>query len=167
MSGFVMDQPGTTISGPAAGRPLLLRPPFLFATAIAAGIVLHLAWPLSFVSRAVRWPIGVMLSMAGVALFVAAIRAFDAAGTPVPGNRSTTAIVRSGPYRFSRNPIYVAFALIHLGVAASFGSWWLLMTLTVSIGVIAISVIPREERYLEARFRSSYRAYKSSVRRWL
>jgi protein-S-isoprenylcysteine O-methyltransferase Ste14 len=162
-----MDQPGTTRGGPGAGRPLLLRPPFLVATAIAAGIVLHLAWPWSFMPHAVRWPIGVMVSMAGVALFVAAIRAFDAAGTPVPGNRPTTAVVRSGPYRFSRNPIYVAFALIHLGVAASFGSWWLLVTLAVSIGVIAACIVPREERYLEARFGSIYSAYKSSVRRWL
>jgi protein-S-isoprenylcysteine O-methyltransferase Ste14 len=162
-----MDQPGTTTGGPGTGRPLLLRPPLLFATAIAAGVLLHLAWPLSFMSRAVRWPIGVMLSMAGVVLFVAAVRAFDAAGTPVPSNRSTTAIVRSGPYRFSRNPIYVAFALIHLGVAASFGSWWLLVTLAVTIGVIANSVVRREERYLEARFGSIYGAYKSSVRRWL
>jgi protein-S-isoprenylcysteine O-methyltransferase Ste14 len=162
-----MDQPGTTTGGPGTGRPLLLRPPLLFATAMVAGTVLHLAWPLPFMSRTVRWPIGVMLSMAGVALFVAAIRAFDAAGTPVPGNRSTTAIVRRGPYRFSRNPIYVAFALTHLGVAASFGSWWLLVTLAVSIGVTAISVVPREERYLEARFGSIYSDYKSSVRRWL
>jgi protein-S-isoprenylcysteine O-methyltransferase Ste14 len=162
-----MNRPGTTTGGPGSGRPLLLRPPLLFATAIAAGIVLHLGWPWSFTSRAVRLPIGMMLSMAGVALFVAAIRAFDAAGTPVPGNRSTTAVVRNGPYRFSRNPIYVAFALMHLGVAVSFGSWWLLVTLGVSIGVIAISIVPREERYLEARFGSIYSAYKSSVRRWL
>ena len=162
-----MDQPPTTTGGPATARHLLLRPPLLFATAIATGVVLHLAWPLSFTSRAARWPIGVMLSMAGLALFVAAIREFDAAGTPVPGSRSTTAIVRTGPYRFSRNPIYVAFALIHLGIAASFGSWWLLVTLAVSISVIAISVVPCEERYLEARFGSTYSAYKSSVRRWL
>jgi protein-S-isoprenylcysteine O-methyltransferase Ste14 len=118
-------------------------------------------------SRAVRRPLGVVLSMAGVALFVAAIRAFRAAGTPVPGNRSTTAIVRSGPYRFSRNPIYIAFALIHLGVAVSLGGWWLLLTWAVSISWIATSVVPREERYLEARFGSTYSTYKSSVRRWL
>ena len=162
-----MDQPPTTTGGPATARPLLLRPPLLFAAAIATGVVLHLAWPLSFTSRAERWPIGVMLSTAGLALFVAAIREFDGAGTPVPGSRSTTAIVRTGPYRFSRNPIYVAFALIHLGVAASFGSWWLLVTWAVSISVIAVAVVPREERYLDARFGSTYGAYKSSVRRWL
>jgi protein-S-isoprenylcysteine O-methyltransferase Ste14 len=162
-----MNQPGTTTGGPATGRPLLVRPPLLFALAIATGIVLHLAWPLSFTSDAARWPIGGALSLAGIALFVAAIRAFNAAGTPVPGSRSTTAIVRNGPYRFSRNPIYVAFVLIHLGIAVSLGSWWLLVTMAVGISVIAFSVVPREERYLEARFGPTYSAYKSSVRRWL
>lgn len=162
-----MNRSGFTAGGPGTGRPLFLRPPFLFATAIGAGIVLHLAWPWPFMTNAVRWPLGVMLSIAGVSMFVAAIRAFGAAGTPVPGNRSPTTIVRSGPYRFSRNPIYVAFVLIHLGVAAWFGSWWLLVTLGASIGVIATSVVPREERFLEARFGSLYSAYKASVRRWL
>jgi protein-S-isoprenylcysteine O-methyltransferase Ste14 len=159
-----MDQPATPTAGPATARPLILRPPLLFAVAIATGVALQRAWPLAFTAR---WPIGATLSIAGIALFVAAIREFDAAGTPVPGNRSTTAIVRTGPYRFSRNPIYVAFVLIHLGIAASVGSWWLVMSLAVSISVIGICVVPREERYLEARFGSTYRDYKSSVRRWL
>jgi protein-S-isoprenylcysteine O-methyltransferase Ste14 len=162
-----MDQAETTTGGPGTGRPLLLRPPLLCAAAIVTGLVLDLVWPLSFMARPGRRPIGVVLSMAGIALFVAAIRAFTAAGTPVPGNRSTTAIVRSGPYRFSRNPIYLAFAVIQFGVAVAFGSWWLLLTLALSIGWIATSVVPREERYLEARFGSIYSAYKSSVRRWL
>jgi protein-S-isoprenylcysteine O-methyltransferase Ste14 len=153
--------------GPTTRRSLLRRPPLLFAAAIATGVVLHLAWPLSFTSRAALWPIGATVAAAGVALFVAAIREFAAAGTPVPGNQPTTGIVRSGPYRFSRNPIYVAFALIHLGIAVAVGSWWLLLTLAVSVSVIAMSVVPREERYLEARFGSTYSAYKSSVRRWL
>src|SRR5262245_18648406 len=111
--------PKTTTGGPAAGRPLLQRPPILFATAIASGVVLHLAWPLSFTASAARWPVGATLAIAGLALFVAAIRAFAVAGTPVPGSESTTAIVGSGPYRFSRNPIYVAFVLFHLGIAVS------------------------------------------------
>lgn len=162
-----MNELEPTTDGPGTGRPLLLRPPVLLGAAIVTGVVLHLVWPLSFTLRAARWPISVSLSIGGVALFVAAVRAFDAAHTPVPGRRPTTAIVRNGPYRFSRNPIYVAFALFHLGIAAAVGSWWLLATLVISVGVIAITVVPREERYLEARFGSTYSVYKSSVRRWL
>src|SRR5262245_36451967 len=137
-----MEKPGTATGGPATGRPLLLRPPLLFAAAIAAGVGLHLTWPLPF---GARWPFGAALWIAGLALLVAAVRAFSAAGTPVPGSQPTTTIVRRGPYRFSRNPIYVAFAVIHLGIAVSLGSWWLLATLAICISAIAISVVPREE----------------------
>ena len=52
-----------------------------------------------------------------VLLFASSVRQLWAAGTPVPGNKPTTVIVRSGPYRFSRNPIYLAFSLLHLGIA--------------------------------------------------
>jgi protein-S-isoprenylcysteine O-methyltransferase Ste14 len=157
----------TTNGGPAAGRPALLRPPIVFAAAIAAGVVFHLAWPLVFTSRAARWPIGVALSVAGAVLFVSAIRELRGAGTPVPGHLPPRVIVRGGPYRFSRNPIYLSFALTHLGIAVWVGSWWLLATFLASIALIAIAVVPREERYLEERFGSSYGAYKSAVRRWL
>jgi protein-S-isoprenylcysteine O-methyltransferase Ste14 len=157
----------TTAGGPAVGQPTILRPPIVFAAAIGTGVVLHLAWPLSFTSRAGRWPIGVALSLAGLALFVSAIRELRAAGTPVPGNRTTTVIVRSGAYRISRNPIYLSFALIQLGIAVWSGSWWLLAASVASIAFIALTVVPREERYLDARFGSAYADYKSAVRRWL
>ena len=155
------------VTGPATGRRAVLRPPIVVAAAIGAGVVLQLTWPLSFTSRAAREPIGLLLSTAGLALFAAAIREFRAAGTPVPGTRATTMIVRSGPYRFSRHPIYLSFALLHLGVAAWFGSWWLLLTFVVSSTWIAVAIVPREERYLETHFGSTYAAYQSSVRRWL
>jgi protein-S-isoprenylcysteine O-methyltransferase Ste14 len=105
--------------------------------------------------------------LAAVALFLAAVRSMRAAGTPVPGDRPTTAIVRSGPYRFSRNPIYLAFSLLHLGVALWFNSLWLLVTLVPAVALMTFVVIPREERYLEARFPAEYLPYRAAVRRWL
>jgi len=98
---------------------------------------------------------------------VSAVRTFKAAGTPVPGNQPTTAIVRRGPYRFSRNPIYLAFSLLQLGIALWVNSVWLVITLLVAVAVMSLVVIPKEERYLEARFPSEYPPYKASVRRWL
>lgn len=100
-------------------------------------------------------------------LFVWAVRALRSAGTPVPGNRPTTTIVRAGPYGFSRNPIYVAFTLLQLGLAAWLNSVGLLLTLVPALALTALVVIPREERYLEARFASEYVSYKRAVRRWL
>jgi protein-S-isoprenylcysteine O-methyltransferase Ste14 len=102
-----------------------------------------------------------------VGLFVFAVRTFRAAGTPVPGNRPTTTIVRTGPSRFTRNPIYLAFSLLQLGIALWVNSLWLVLTLFAAVAVMSLVVIPREERYLEGRFTSEYSQYKAAVRRWL
>ena len=75
--------------------------------------------------------------------------------------------MRTGPYRFSRNPIYLAFSLLQLGIALWVNSLWLVLALLASVAVMSLVVIPREERYLEARFPSEYPSYKAAVRRWL
>jgi len=85
----------------------------------------------------------------------------------VPGNQPATAIVRTGPYRFSRNPIYLAFFALHLGLAISVNSLWLVATLVATVAILALVVVPREERYLTERFDREYLDYKASVRRWL
>jgi protein-S-isoprenylcysteine O-methyltransferase Ste14 len=119
----------------------------------------------------VRHPVGALIGagviLMAVGLFISAISTFRAAATPVPGNRPTTTIVRTGPYRFSRNPIYLAFSALQVGFALCVGSLWLLITLVPAWALMSFWVIPREERYLEARFSSEYLSYKSSVRRWL
>jgi protein-S-isoprenylcysteine O-methyltransferase Ste14 len=60
--------------------------------------------------------------------------------------------ILTGPYRVSRNPIYLAFSLLHLGIALWLGSWWLLATLVAGLSFVAAVIVPREERYLEERF---------------
>jgi protein-S-isoprenylcysteine O-methyltransferase Ste14 len=144
-----------------------VRPPFVYLGSIALGLVFHLVWPTRLVPPSVSTPIGVPVTLLAIALFISAVRAFRAAGTPVPGNRPTTAIVRTGPYRFSRNPIYLAFSLFQLGLSFWINSLALLITLVPAAALMWLVVIPREERYLEARFPSEYLAYKASVRRWL
>jgi protein-S-isoprenylcysteine O-methyltransferase Ste14 len=144
----------------------LARPPVIYLGSIALGVVIHFVWPVPLVPSAVSMPAGVIGALAAVALFVYAVRTFKAAGTPVPGNLPTTMIVRSGPYRFSRNPIYLAFSLFQLAIAVWVNSLWLVVTLLAAVAVMSLVVIPREERYLEARFPSEYSPYKASVRRW-
>jgi protein-S-isoprenylcysteine O-methyltransferase Ste14 len=75
--------------------------------------------------------------------------------------------VRTGPFRFSRNPIYLAFSLLQLGLAFWINSVGLLITLVPAVALMSLVVIPREETYLTARFPSEYVPYKASVRRWL
>ena len=145
----------------------IVRPPLVYLGAITLGLLLRFAWPVRLVSRAVGVPLGGTAVLVALALFLSAVRTFRTAGTPVPGNRPTTTIVRTGPYRCSRNPIYLSFSLLQLGVAFWVNSLWLLITLIPAVALMSFVVIPREEQYLETRFPSDYFPYKASVRRWL
>ncbi|HET7551870.1 MAG TPA: isoprenylcysteine carboxylmethyltransferase family protein [Gemmatimonadaceae bacterium] len=145
----------------------LVRPPFVYLVSIAVGLLVHFFWPVHLLPASVSVPVGVALVLVAVALFVSAVRTFRSAGTPVPGNRPATTIVRTGPYGFTRNPIYLAFTLFQLGLAAWVNSLGLLLTLLPALALMALVVIPREERYLEAQFPSEYLAYKRDVRRWI
>jgi protein-S-isoprenylcysteine O-methyltransferase Ste14 len=145
----------------------LARPPLIYLIAIVLGIAIHFVWPVPLVPRAIGTTVGVIVVLAAVALFITSVRTFRAAGTPVPGNRPTTTIVGTGPYRFSRNPIYLAFSLLQVGLAFWVNSLWLLTTLVPAVALMSLVVIPREERYLDARFPAEYSSYKASVRRWI
>jgi protein-S-isoprenylcysteine O-methyltransferase Ste14 len=157
----------TGASVPDAANLGLVRPPVVYVGSIALGLMLHLLWPARFVASSVSMPVGAMVTVLAIALFVSAVRTLRAAGTPVPGNLPTTTIVRTGPYRFSRNPIYLAFSLFQLGLSIWVNSLAMLSTLIPAVALMWLVVIPREERYLEARFSSEYLPYKASVRRWI
>jgi protein-S-isoprenylcysteine O-methyltransferase Ste14 len=147
-----------------AGR---IRPPTIYLGSIALGMAIHFAWPVPVAPDDIGTPVGIVVTLAAVTLFISAVRTFRAARTPVPGDLPTTTIVRTGPYRFSRNPIYLAFSLLQLGLCFWVNSLGLLITLVPAVALMSLVVIPREERYLEARFPSEYLAYRASVRRWL
>lgn len=153
-------------SMPHAANLGLARPPVIYLISLLAGLVLHFAWPIRFVPSLAR-PFGALTALFAVTLFIWSIRTFRSAGTPVPGNQPTTTIVRVGPYRFSRNPIYMAFSLFQTGIALGLNDAWIVITLLPAIALMSFVVIPREESYLEARFGEEYAAYKASVRRWL
>src|SRR5215467_5714175 len=102
-----------TNAGPLPG---LLRPPIVFLAAILLGIALNQAWPLPFLPPRL-WLLGPVVTLCAVLLLLLSFREFRAAGTSVRGSERTTTIVRTGPYRFSRNPIYLSFILLLLGLA--------------------------------------------------
>ncbi len=160
--------PGTEPEPGEVANLGLARPPLVYGSAIAAGWALDFAWPIALLPDGrIGRVLGSVLVLGGLVLFFTAVRAFRRAGTPVPGNRPTTVIVRTGPYRFSRNPIYLAFSLLQLGIAGWLNSVWLVATLVLAIALLAAVVIPREERYLERKFGSQYLDYKAAVRRWI
>jgi protein-S-isoprenylcysteine O-methyltransferase Ste14 len=153
---------------PKKGGPLpgLLRPPLVFLSAILLGIALNWARPLPYRPSFLAL-LGPFASVCAIFLFLFSFREFPAAGTSVRGSERASTIVRTGPYRFSRNPIYLSFILLVLGLSVWLNNLWLLVTLVPAVGFIAIIVIPREERFLERNFHKEYSSYKSAVRRWL
>ena len=145
----------------------LIRPPFVYLISIGIGLLVHWAWPVQWLPASVNAAVGIVLVLMAVVLFIVSVRTFKKAGTPVPGDLPTTLIVRAGPYRFSRNPIYVAFTMLQIGIAAWVNSAAVLIMALPALSLMALVVIPREERYLEEKFPADYLPYKREVRRWL
>jgi protein-S-isoprenylcysteine O-methyltransferase Ste14 len=148
---------------------VIVRPPIAWALAVLAGLALNWLMPLPFLPAAVSagWLGGAIVFALALALAAWAIATMTRAGSNVPTNMPTTTIVDTGPYRFTRNPIYLGMVLGVIGLAIAFNSLWLLMTLMPFSLVIRYGVITREEAYLERKFGDVYRRYRARVRRWL
>src|SRR5262245_4945615 len=158
---------GSPDAAPAVPNLGLIRPPLVYLASLVIGALIQVAMPLPFLPRTLNVTLGASLVVVAVILFLYSVAKFRTAGTPVPARKPTTVIVRTGPYRFSRNPIYLAFSLCQFGIAIWANSVWLLATLVGAVALIHFIVIPREEQYLERRFGAEYLDYKASVRRWL
>jgi protein-S-isoprenylcysteine O-methyltransferase Ste14 len=147
---------------------VIVRPPIAWVIAVLAGLALQWPIPLPFMPVAVPagW-VGAAVFIVALALFAWAIATITRAGSNVPTNRPTITIVEAGPYRFTRNPIYIGMFLGLVGLAIAFDSLWLLLALVLFALVIRFGVVAREEAYLERKFGEAYRHYRSRVRRWL
>jgi protein-S-isoprenylcysteine O-methyltransferase Ste14 len=147
---------------------VVVRPPLAWGSAVIAGLALGWLVPLRLLPGELPagW-LGAMVFVLALALFLWAIVTMTRAGSNVPTNRPTTTIVESGPYRFTRNPIYLAMFLGLMGLAIAFDNLWLLMMLVPFAFVIRYGVVAREEAYLERKFGDVYGGYRSRVRRWL
>jgi len=152
----------------ADAAQVIIRPPLAWGLAVIAGLALNWLAPLPLLPAdlAAGW-LGAMVFVLALALFAWAIVTIARAGSNVPTNLPTTTIVESGPYRFTRNPIYLAMFLGLIGLAIAFDNLWLLMMLLPFALVIRYGVVAREEAYLERKFGDVYRGYRSRVRRWL
>ncbi|MFA4893853.1 isoprenylcysteine carboxylmethyltransferase family protein [Brevundimonas sp.] len=115
----------------------------------------------------VRRGLALTLIVGGLLFDGMAAGLFRRRGTAVEPWKPTTALIIEGPYRFSRNPIYVGFAVTYVGLAIAMNSWIALILLVPCLFVVDRFVIQREERYLAAKFGPTYEAYRQKVRRWL
>jgi protein-S-isoprenylcysteine O-methyltransferase Ste14 len=106
------------------------------------------------------------LILFGLGLIVYCARQFERAQTSIKPRRPTSSIITKGPYRYSRNPIYLGFAITGVGIALAFNTYWMLLSVLAFVLIANKLVIEREEEYLEGKFGESYSNYRQETRRW-
>lgn len=146
---------------------VIAPPPLIFAVALVVGYIGQRANPRPVLPQAIAPWLGIGLFLVSLAVSASALNELRKARTPVDPRKATTAIVRTGAFRLSRNPLYVSLTLVYLGVAALVNSLWIALLIVPTLGVLRFGVIGREERYLERKFGDDYRRYRAEVRRWL
>jgi protein-S-isoprenylcysteine O-methyltransferase Ste14 len=150
-----------------------VAPPLVFATGFAAGFFLdRLVRPLSVIGstdsvRLAGVMAGVVFILLGIALALWGVLVFRRAKTTILPFRASTAIVQNGPYRFTRNPMYVGMTFGYVGAALLLNTWWPLVLLPLVLLAMVRLVIVREEAFLRATFGAEYADYTKQVRRWL
>ena len=148
------------------GVVVVARPPIVYLVSILVGVGLNLVWPVQLFPHAVE-PLGPLLTLLAVVLFVRSVREFRKAQTPIRTRKPVTAVIATGPYRFSRNPIYLSFTLLQLGIGMWANSAWVVGMLIPTLVLMSYGVIAREERYMEQKFGDEYLRYRAAVRRWV
>jgi protein-S-isoprenylcysteine O-methyltransferase Ste14 len=142
-------------------------PPLLYVAGFLVGLGLEVAFPVGRPPLTVTL-VGVLIGAAGwLLLDGAAMRSFGRVKTSMIPFKPSTALVTDGPYRFTRNPMYVGMAFLYVALAFALGLLWPLAVLPLVLLAVDRLVIAREEPYLERRFGEDYRAYRARVRRWL
>lgn len=145
-------------------------PPLYYLVGLIAGFVIQHFYPLYLAKpghRVIIYTLGGIWVFLGLLLVAWAWLSFRRAGTsPIP-HAPSAALVSNGPYRLTRNPMYVALALVSIGIGLLGNALWPVLSVPVALMLVDVLVIRREERYLDGRFGDAYRGYRRRVRRWI
>ena len=142
-------------------------PPLLYLLSVVAGVLLDRRWPLPIATGTLTMIAGALLIVGGIALSIVSIDRFRRSATSIVPIRPAGALVLSGPYHYTRNPMYVGLALVTIAAGLFRGTWWPIVLLVPTLAIVQQFIILPEERYLRRRFGAEYEAYARRVRRWL
>ena len=149
------------------GADVRLPPPLVYAGPFLLLGLLDRVLPWRMPDHPARSAAGWLLVVVALALGASALATFRRRGTTVIPHHAVSAVVTSGPYRLTRNPMYLGLALGYLGAGLVLGSWWPVAGLPVIVLLVDRLVIAREETYLRARFGADYAALCRRTRRWV
>lgn len=146
---------------------VIAPPPLIYAVTLGLALLLHQRIPLPAVPHKIKNKLGITLIGSALIPALLAARGMRNVGTNINPTQPTTALLVQGPYRFTRNPIYLSMTALYTGIALLANTLWPILFLPGVLFVMTRGVIEREEAYLERKFGSQYVAYKEKVRRWI
>lgn len=147
------------------GPGVRFPPPLIVGLLLTFAYALDLKWPWP-IDGPDRW-VGVALLAISLVLVTTAIIPFFVFRTSIEPWKPTSAIIKTGIYRYSRNPIYLSFLITVIGFGIIFNSIWLLIAMPFALALLQILVITKEENYLNEKFGLEYKEYSKTTRRWL
>lgn len=157
----------TTTQSPPDNAGVRFPPPFIYVAVFLVALLVQRLYPVTLLPQGIRRVVALFCLAAWLVISGSSIALFRRARTSVMPVKPTTAIVTSGPYGWTRNPLYLALLFLYVGIALWFGLFWVVVSAPLAMILVHLYVIPREERYLEHKFGEEYLRYKARVRRWL
>jgi protein-S-isoprenylcysteine O-methyltransferase Ste14 len=146
---------------------IIAWPPLIFVAGAVISTLAHFVYRVPLMRYSISLLIGVFLAVLSAALAIWAARTMKASGTNVRPDRPALTIVKSGPYKFTRNPMYLSLCVLQLAIGFFLEGWTPICFVLVLGFVLHFGVVLREETYLERKFGEQYISLKLQVRRWL
>lgn len=162
-------QKGKTPKNESPG--VIFPPPFILLFFLMAGTLLQFAFPLEifapFTLGSLQFLAGLVIISGGIGLAFWGVRTFSKAGTNVATHKAALLVVSDGPYKFTRNPMYLGMQILLIGTGIMFSSEWFLLLWPMFFLVLRFGVVAREERYMRKKFGAQYVALLNRTRRWI
>jgi len=151
----------------AKGPGVKLPPPLVFTVALLVSALLQASWPVGLSDLAMIRYLGVALCVSSIIALLDMVLMFRRHKTSIKPWKPTAQVLSHGPYAFSRNPIYLGFCFLAVGIGLVLNSLWMTLSFIPAAFIVLHTAILKEEKYLENKFGEEYRHYKKRVRRWL
>ena len=156
-----------TDSSTADHSEVRIPPPLIYAGVFAVGFFLQKIFPADVIPKAISRVAAFLCAGVSAVLGAWSLVLFLRSRTSPFPMKPSTVLVTTGPYKFTRNPMYVSLAFLYTGLGLWFNIFWALVLLPAVIVIVRYYVIAAEELYLEQKFGEQYLRYRAYVRRWL